>query len=99
MNVYQQQPNIVTVTITDDTGTSERYFVGKTLDEVVALIDPGAPVKPKQRRKRRTKAEMETATRTTEAATSTDGAESKIGTDEPEATPARGKKSKAPVWA
>ena len=99
MNVYQQQPNIVTVTITDDTGTSERYFVGKTLDEVVALIDPGAPVKPKQRRKRRTKAEIEAAGNTAGADTSSDGGKPEIGTDEPEATPARGKRSKAPIWA
>ncbi len=42
-NVYQEKPNIVTVQITDDTGTAERFVVGKSLDEVISLIEPEAP--------------------------------------------------------
>jgi hypothetical protein len=63
-NVYQEKPNIVTVQISDDTGTAERFVVGKSLDEVIALIEPTAPCagpgkKPKKDRKpRRTKAEI-----------------------------------------
>lgn len=43
-NVYQEKPNIVTIQITDDTGTAERFVVGKSLDEVISLIEPEAPV-------------------------------------------------------
>ena len=62
-NVYQEKPNIVTVQITDDTGTAERFVVGKSLDEVIALIEPESPCagpkpKKKDRKPRRTKAEM-----------------------------------------
>ena len=62
-NVYQEKPNVVTVGLSDKTGTAERFVVGKTLDEVLAILDPGsaasvvaAPTKGK--RHRRTKAEL-----------------------------------------
>lgn len=62
-NVYQEKPNIVTVQIVDSTGTAERFIVGKSLDEVISLIHPEAPCagpkpKKKDRKPRRTKAEM-----------------------------------------
>lgn len=63
-NVYQETPNIVAVQINDSTGTATRFIVGKSLDEVIALIDPAAPCagpkpKKKDRKPRRTKAEMQ----------------------------------------
>ncbi len=62
-NVYQEKPNIVEVTVTDETGTAIRYVVGKTLDEVIATVTgetvPAWVGKPKKERKaRRTKAEI-----------------------------------------
>lgn len=62
-NVYQEKPNIVTIQITDDTGTAERFIVGRSLDEVIAIIQPEAPCagpkpKKKDRKPRRTRAEI-----------------------------------------
>ena len=63
-NVYAEKPNVVTVEMSDDTGTAQRFVVGKTLDDVIALVDPMAAVAAgvvaptKEKRHRRTKAEM-----------------------------------------
>lgn len=62
-NVYQETPNIVSVQINDSTGTATRFIVGKSLDEVIALIDPAAPCaeskpKKKDRKPRRTKVDI-----------------------------------------
>lgn len=61
-NVYAEKPNVVTVSITDDSGYAQRFVVGKTLGEVIASVDPGTPVvaatMAKEKRHRRTKAEM-----------------------------------------
>lgn len=49
-NVYQEKPNIVTVQISDNNGTAERFIVGKTLDEVIASVDPASQlVAPKKK--------------------------------------------------
>ena len=61
MSVYQERPNVVEVSFADEHGTAVRYVVGKTLDEVIAIIEPEAPVAgpaKASRRARRTKAEM-----------------------------------------
>ncbi len=62
MNVYQENPNIVELTIKDKTGAATRFVVGKTLDEVIAIIEPEAPfagaTTKKARKPRRTKAQM-----------------------------------------
>ena len=63
-NVYQEKPNIVEVTMKDKTGTAVRFVVGKTLDEVIAIIEPEAPTAGRampKTRKRRTRAEMAAA--------------------------------------
>ena len=69
-NLYQEAPNQVKIALTDDTGEAERFVVGQTLDEAVAIIEAAFGGKPaeapkKARKKRRTKAEM---TATAEAA-------------------------------
>ena len=71
-NLYQEAPNQVKIALTDDTGEAERFVVGQTLDEAIAIIEAafGSPTKEaakskKPRKKRRTKAEM---TATAEAA-------------------------------
>lgn len=70
-NVYQEKPNIVTIQITDDTGTAERFVVGKTLDEVLSIIQPEAPVAgrdaKKPRKARRSRSEMTRAEAETRA--------------------------------
>lgn len=65
-NVYQEKPNIVTVQISDATGTADRFIVGRSLDEVIAIIEPESPCagpkpKKKDRKPRRTKAEIAAA--------------------------------------
>lgn len=62
-NVYIEKPNIVTVQMSDATGTADRFIVGKSLDEVIAIIQPEPPCagpkpKKKDRKPRRTKAEI-----------------------------------------
>lgn len=39
-NVYQEKPNIVEVSIKDSTGTAMRFVVGKSLDQVIQIIEP-----------------------------------------------------------
>ena len=54
-NVYQEKPNIVTVQISDANGTAERFIVGRSLDEVIASVDPAsqnAAPKKKERKPR-----------------------------------------------
>lgn len=41
INVYQEKPNIVEVSVKDRTGTAARFIVGKSLDEVIKFIDDG----------------------------------------------------------
>lgn len=64
-NIFHTLPNIVTVQISDANGTAERFVVGKTLDEVISIIEPEAPVggrsAKKARKPRRTRAEMSEA--------------------------------------
>ena len=64
--LYQEKPNIVKIVMSDASGTAERYSVGRTLDEVISVVeDVGEVDKPAQvkkpRAKRRTKAEIEAA--------------------------------------
>ncbi len=65
--VYEQKPNIVKVTVEDESGTQERHIVGYTLDEVIEAVIlslDGAEPKPTKthtRKPRRTKAEMQAA--------------------------------------
>lgn len=70
-SLYEQKPNSVKIVMTDDSGDSERFVVGLSLDEVVAVIEasfgvvPGKSFKAKKARKpRRTKAEMAAAAET-----------------------------------
>ena len=61
MHVYEEEPNIVKVLMMDKSGKAERFISGKSLDEVIATVQAAfgevAPIK-KERKKRRTKAEI-----------------------------------------
>ena len=92
-NVFEEKPGIVKVVLSDSSGTAERFIVGKSLDEVLAVVgtsfNGGSAItlQKKPRRKRRTKAEIEQAK---EPETARDA-------PEPEPTPTKEKKEKA--WA
>ena len=64
--VYQEKPNIVQVTIIDETGSAERFIVGKSLDQVIEQVTgeklPEWVGQKKTRKPRRTKAQMATST-------------------------------------
>ena len=65
MTVYQEKPNIVKVVLSDDGGEAERFLVGQSLEDAVTAVENlffGEPTKTvtKQRKPRRTKAEMQT---------------------------------------
>lgn len=68
MNIFTEKPNVVHVILSDNTGQSERFIVGKSLDEATSIIDPTpAWVKP-AKRKRRTKAEIKADSKAEEPA-------------------------------
>jgi len=62
--LYMESPDIVQITTTDTVKTIERYVVGKSLVEIVEILEAvfskDKIQEKKPRRKRRTKAEMET---------------------------------------
>ena len=37
--LYQEKPNIVKIVMSDTSGTAERYSVGRTLDEVISMVE------------------------------------------------------------
>ena len=60
--IYETEPNVVKIALSDKTGEAERYAVGRTLDEVImiiahALSDALVAVK-KARKPRRSKAQV-----------------------------------------
>ena len=97
-SVFAEKPNIVTVLISDVDGSIERYVVGKTVLELVALIE-GKPIEEqiviekKIRKPRRTKAQMAADTR----GPILDG-DAFHGDKMPEGTPPPHSKSKSEVW-
>ena len=59
--VYANRPNVVEITVKDDTGETSRFTAGESLDEVVARLfgEPVVVAAPKKARKaRRTNAEI-----------------------------------------
>ena len=61
--VYQDRPNVVEIVVKDDTGEQSRFVAGESVDEVVARLfgEPVAPALKKERKPRRTKAEIAAA--------------------------------------
>lgn len=64
MPIYTEAPNVVKITVEDKDGGEVRFIAGVVVDDVLSAISakfgvPEATVaKPKQKRTRRTKAEM-----------------------------------------
>ena len=62
-SLYREAPNTVRIVLSDETGEEERYIVGQSIEEVIAIVEQAFEIEPtkpakKARKKRRTKAEM-----------------------------------------
>ena len=64
MKLFTDKPNLVKLTLQDQSGSAERWVTGKTLDEAIGIVEvafggPTEPVVPGKKRRRRTKKEIE----------------------------------------